>query len=294
MSPNAMLYLKLMGSVIFWGGTWIAGRILAGHLTPYTAAFLRFFFATIFMFFLVCRKTGRIPRCRKNDILPLAFLGLTGVFLYNILFFSGLKTVTAGRAALIIAGTPTFIALGSAVIFKEKFTIAKAAGFLLALVGVSTIIGHGNPISIITEGASFGDLCIIGCVLSWSAYSLAGKPVVKKISPLESVYWSCLFGAAMLLIPALSHGLIGEALNASPLDYGCVLYLALLGTVLGFSWYFEAIRKIGPSKTGIFINLVPVVAIIMGTAMLGEQVDMFLITGGAMTISGVWITNHSR
>ncbi len=294
MSSHRLLYLKLIGSVIFWGGTWIAGRILAGHLTPYSAAFLRFFFATIFMFFMVCRTSGHMPRCEKRDILPLAFLGLTGVFLYNILFFSGLQTVTAGRAALIIAATPTFIALGSALIFKEKFTLGKAAGFMLALTGVSTIIGHGNPVSIITEGASYGDLCIIGCVLSWAAYSLGGKPVLKRMSALESVYWGCLFGTFMLLGPAIYHGLPQEIANASLLDFGCVLYLALLGTGLGFSWYFEAISVIGPSKTGIFINLVPVVAIIMGAVMLGETVDMFLVIGGALTISGVWITNRSK
>ncbi|WP_320169275.1 EamA family transporter [Maridesulfovibrio sp.] len=294
MPSTTLLYLKLIGSVIFWGGTWIAGRTLAGHLTPYSAAFLRFLFATVFMFFLVCRGTGHKPRCSRKDILPLAFLGFTGVFLYNILFFSGLKTVPVGRAALIIAATPSFIALGSALIFKEKFPPGKAVGFVLALLGVSTIIGHGNPVSILTEGANFGDLCIIGCALSWGTYSLAGKPVLRRVSALESVYWSCLFGTFMLIGPALYHGLINEAMNASFVDYICVLYLALLGTGLSFSWYFSAIREIGPSKTGIFINLVPVVAIFLGVVMLGEQVDMFLVIGGTLTIAGVWLTNRSK
>ncbi|NDV28319.1 DMT family transporter [Desulfovibrio sp. JC010] len=293
MSSSAILYVKLIGSVVFWGGTWIAGRILAGDLTPYSAAFLRFFFATIFMFFLACRATGKRPSCTGKDILPLAFLGLTGVFLYNILFFSGLQTVTAGRAALIIAATPTFIALGSALIFKEKFTLWKIAGFVLALTGVSTIIGHGNPVSIITEGTSFGDLCIVGCVLSWAAYSLAGKPVMKKIHPIETVFWSCLFGTFMLFGPALYHGLLSEIVSASFIDYSCIIYLALLGTSLGFSWYFEAIQQIGPSKTGIFINLVPVTAVALGAIMLDEPVDLFLVTGGALTIFGVWLTNRN-
>jgi len=293
MSAPAMLYLKLIGSVIFWGGTWIAGRILAGDMTPYSAAFLRFFFATIFMFFIACRSTGKKPSCSREDILPLAFLGLTGVFMYNILFFNGLQTVTAGRAALIIAATPTFIALGSALIFKEKFNLWKTAGFILALTGVSTIIGHGNPISIITEGTSYGDLCIIGCVISWAAYSLAAKPVMKRINPIETVFWSCLFGSIMLLIPAMFNGLLSEIINASFVDYTCIIYLALLGTSLGFSWYFEAIQEIGPSKTGIFINLVPVTAVALGAIMLGEPVDLFLITGGALTIFGVWLTNRN-
>lgn len=293
MSSKTQLYFKLMGSVIFWGGTWIAGRILAGDLTAYSAAFLRFFFATIFMFFLVCRTTGAMPRSKAKDLLPLAFLGLTGVFLYNIMFFTGLKTLTAGRAALIIAATPTVIALGSALIFKEKFTTTKAAGFLIALIGVSTIIGNGNPISIITQGISYGDLCIVGCVFSWTAYSLAGKPTMQRVSPIESVFWSCLFGALMLLGPAIYNGLVNELGVVSLLDMACILFLAFLGTGLAFSWYCEAIREIGPSKTGIFINLVPVTAIILGAIILDEKVGIPLIIGGTLTISGVWITNRS-
>ncbi|MBI9111007.1 DMT family transporter [Maridesulfovibrio ferrireducens] len=293
MSSSSILYLKLIGSVIFWGGTWIAGRILAGDMTPYSAAFLRFLFATFFMFILVCRATGKAPKCNKEDVLPLIFLGITGVALYNIMFFTGLQTVTAGRAALIIAAVPTVIAIGSAIIFKEKFTLSKAAGFLIALVGVSTVVGDGNPLAILTKGISFGDLCIIGCVFSWTAYSLAGKPVMKRVSPLNAVYWSCLFGAMMLSIPAFSHGLIAEVKVMSLLDLGCLLFLAFLGTSLAFSWYCEAIGKIGPSKTGIFINLVPITAILLGAIILDEQIGMSLIIGGTLTISGVWITNRS-
>ncbi|WP_031479632.1 DMT family transporter [Maridesulfovibrio frigidus] len=293
MSPTAILYLKLIGSVTFWGGTWIAGRILAGDMTPYSAAFLRFLFATMFMFVLVCRSTGKTPKCNKEDILPLMFLGLTGVFLYNIMFFSGLKLITAGRAALIIAAVPTVIALGSAILFKEKFTLSKAAGFFIALTGVCTVIGDGNPLAIFSQGISFGDLCIVGCVFSWTAYSLAGKPVMRKVSPLNAVFWSCLFGTLMLMTPAFYHGLISEVIAISLVDIGCILFLSFLGTGLAFSWYCEAIGKIGPSKTGIFINLVPITAIILAAIILDEKIGMPLVIGGSLTISGVWLTNRS-
>ncbi|WP_291326867.1 DMT family transporter [Desulfovibrio sp. UCD-KL4C] len=293
MSPSRIIYFKLIGSVVFWGGTWIAGKILAGDMSPYSAAFLRFLSATFFMFILVCRSTGKPPKCSKVEILPLMFLAVSGVFLYNIMFFKGLQTISAGRASLIIAAMPTVIAIGSAIIFKEKFTLSKVIGFLLALAGVCTVIGNGNPFTLLTQGVSFGDLCIIGCVLSWTAYSLAGKPVMKKTSPLNAVFWSCLFGTGMLAIPAFSNNLIAEVKVMSLLDLGSILYLSFLGTTLAFSWYCDAIGKIGPSKTGIFINLVPITAILLGVIFLGESVGMPLIIGGILTISGVWLTNRS-
>ena len=293
MSSSRIVYLKLIGSVVFWGGTWIAGKILAGDMSPYSAAFLRFLFATFFMFLLICRSTGKAPKCKKEDILPLLLMAVSGVFLYNIMFFKGLQTISAGRASLIIAAVPTVIAIGSAVIFKEKFTISKAAGFMLALVGVTTVIGNGNPMTMLTQGASSGDICILGCVFSWTVYSLTGKPVMKKVSPFNAVFWSCLFGTIMLAVPAFSNNLIPEVQKITLLDFGCVLFLAFLGTTLGFSWYCDAIGKIGPSKAGIFINLVPITAILLGVVLLGESVGLPLIIGGILTISGVWLTNRS-
>jgi len=71
MSSKTILYFKLLGSVTFWGGTWIAGRILAGDLTPYSAAFLRFFFATIFMFFMVKKVLAKLPNITRRTCYPL-------------------------------------------------------------------------------------------------------------------------------------------------------------------------------------------------------------------------------
>lgn len=293
MSANFLIYFKLIGSVIFWGGTWIAGRLLAEHLSPYSAAFMRFFLASFFMFMMVKKFTGHYPRLQKKQLGPVLFLGSTGVFLYNILFFTGLSTVEAGRASLIIAGTPTVMAVSSALFFKEKFTLAKISGFIISLTGVGTVIARGSPLDLIHQGLTTGDLCILGCVVSWAAYSLAGKKVVSVVSPLEAVAWSCFFGMLMLMPFAFYHGLITELAGANLVDWASIVYLAILGTGLGFSWYYEAIQAIGPSKAGIFINLVPVTAVLLGYLILDEKIGLSLAVGGAMVIGGVWITNRN-
>jgi drug/metabolite transporter (DMT)-like permease len=293
MSAGFLLYFKLIGSVLFWGGTWIAGKILAGHLSPYNAGFLRFFFASFFMFFMVKKFTGHYPRITKKQFFPVVILGATGVFLYNILFFTGLETVEAGRASLIIAGTPTVIAISSALLFKEKFTFPKILGFIISLTGVALVIARGNPLDILHQGMTNGDLCILGCVVTWAAYSIAGKKTVDIVSPVEAVAWSCFIGTVMLLPFAISHDLFSQAASAGFIDWASLLYLAIMGTGLAFSWYYEALQVIGASKTGIFINLVPVTAVVLGYFCFGELMGPTVIAGGALVIGGVWITNRN-
>jgi drug/metabolite transporter (DMT)-like permease len=133
---------------------------------------------------------------------------------------------------------------------------------------------------------------ILGCVAAWTAYSLAGSRVMRRLDPLLTVTWSCLLGTLMLVVPALTHGLTEDIAHASLVDWGNVLFLGVIATGVAFTWYYAGIKAIGPARAGIFINLVPVFAIAMGYVILGEPVTSSLISGGAMVISGVWLANR--
>ncbi|CCH49637.1 DMT family transporter [Pseudodesulfovibrio piezophilus] len=286
------VYILLISSMALWGGTWVAGRILAQSIQPMPAAFLRFALASILLIIMCWRAEGRMPRIRRKQILPLAFLGASGVFTYSYFFFSGLQTVAAGRAALIVACIPVCISIISAVFYREKFGPARVVGALISLAGVSMVISDGNPLNLLSGGVSRGDFMILGCVVSWTAYSLGGRAVMKSVAPLPAVAWSSLFGTMMLFPAALAEGLIHDVTNARLLDWGCILYLGALATALAYFWYYQAIATIGASRSGIFINTVPVFAVILGFLILGEPIHFSLITGGVMVITGVYLTNR--
>lgn len=287
-----LVYAKLVGSVFFWGATWISGRILAQDMGPFSAALLRFVTASVFLLLWSWRAGGAFPFLPRKDILPVAVLGLTGVFLYNFFFFTGLQTVAAGRAALIIASVPVIICLFSAFFLGERLTAGKIAGTLLSLTGASVVLSGGNPARLLEGGISRGDLMILGCVASWAAYSIAGSRVMKRVGPLMAVTWSCILGTLMLIGPALTHGLVADMGRASLVDWGNILFLGVIATGVAFTWYYSGIKAIGPARAGIFINLVPVFAIAMGYLVLGEPVTSSLLSGGAMVISGVYLTNR--
>ena len=286
------IYLKLIGSALLWGGTWVAGRVLGLSMGPFSAAFLRFALASAFLVFLTARLEGGIPRLTRDNLPWLLLLAATGIFGYNALFFAGLRTVTASRASLIVAAIPAVVALCSGLLFKERFGAAKIAGIVLSFSGVGLIVSGGSPSALLAKGLSGGDLCIFGCVATWTAYTLAGKKAMERVAPYGAVAWSCILGAAMLLPPALACGLIRDVAAAGTVAWGCLLFFGILATGFGFSWYYEGVRAIGPTKAGVFLNLVPVTAVFLGWLILGEPLAPSLAAGGVLVLSGVWLTNR--
>ncbi|MBR9986680.1 MAG: DMT family transporter [Desulfosarcina sp.] len=284
-------YLKLLMTAIFWGGTFISGRMLAESVPPFSAAFFRFLIAAACLYVLVVRREGILPRLGRQQVLPVALLGLLGVFAYNVLFFNGLKLITAGRASIIIANNPIVISLFSALFFKESLSLTKVVGILISVAGAVIAISGGDPLALFAGGIGIGDLYIFGCVLSWSAYTLIGKRVMRDLSPLAAVSHSAGVGVLALLIPACMEGMPAAVPGYSPADWGNLAYLGLFGTVLGFVWYYEGVRVIGPSRASLFINFVPISAIGLAHIILKEPVSVSLLVGGALVITGVTL-NH--
>ena len=292
MAKNLVIvYLKLFGMALFWGGTFIAGRVIARDVGPYAAAFLRFLIASVFLFAILIKEERGLPSIQRSQVLPLILLGLTGVFAYNVFFFKGLKLIEAGRAAIIIANNPILIALCSAFLFKERLTPQKVIGILLSVSGAIIAISRGNPAYLFQGGLGWGEVFIGGCVLSWVTFSLLGKTIMSGMTPLVSVTYSAAIGAAALFIPACYDGLFHGLLQYGWTAWVGVFYLGFFGTVLGFVWYYEGIQAIGPTKAGLFINFVPISAIIMAFIFLKEPLTLSLLGGAVLVSTGVYLTN---
>jgi drug/metabolite transporter (DMT)-like permease len=284
-------YLKLLMTAIFWGGTFISGRMLADSVAPFSAAFFRFLFAAVCLYAIVARREGRIPAIKKEQLLPVALLGMTGVFAYNVLFFSGLKLVPAGRASIIIANNPLVLSMLAALFFGDRLTPIRVMGILISVFGAVFAISDGDPLMLFDGGVGQGDLYIFGCVLSWSAYSLLGKHVMQSLSPLTAVAHSAAIGMVALLVPACLEGMPAAVPFYSWIDWSNLAYLGCFGTVLGFVWYYEGIRTVGPSRASLFINFVPISAICLAHLILNEPLRLSLLVGVAMVIAGVTL-NH--
>ncbi len=287
-------YLKLFAVAFFWGGTFVAGRFLAGNVQPVSSAFFRFLIASTILLLAVWRLEGRLHRLSLRQSLAVFGLGLSGIFTYNLFFFNGLTLVGAGRAALIIALNPVAITLCSALIYREVLPLSRIIGIPLSVLGALVVITKGHPALIFSGGLGRGELFIFGCVLSWTLYSIIGKSAMRGLSPLAAVCWSSMAGTLLLLVPALIYGSLTEALGFSWSAWLSIGYLGLFGTVIGFLWYFEGIQQIGPSRAAVFINFVPVNGVLLATLLLGEPLDLSLLGGGALVVVGAYLANAPR
>jgi len=287
-----VIYIKLFLTAAFWGGTFIAGKVLAQNVGPFSASFLRFLTASFFLILITWKFEGGFLGIRKKQIFPVILLGLTGVFAYNVFFFKGLRLIDAGRASIIIANNPIFITLLSTLIFRERLTLLKFAGVLISVTGAVIVISKGDLNGIINGGLGLGEFFIFCCVASWVCYSLIGKTVMSALSPLASVTYSAIIGTACLFIPALFEGMLSDMRHYMVSEWISIFYLGFFGTVLGFVWYYEGIKKIGPTRASLFINFVPIFAIILAFLILKEPITLSLFIGTIFVCSGVYLTNR--
>ena len=289
-----LIYASLVVTMLFWGGTFIAGRILADSMPPADAAFIRFALAALFMAVITRLIDGKLALPPKNQVIRLLLLGFTGVFCYNICFFSGLAYIEAGRASLIIALNPIAIAVGAILLLGERLSLLQTAGLVISLIGAVFVISNGHPSVLLSGGFGFGEAAIIGCVVSWAAYSLIGRSVLRDMSPLSAVFYSALFGAAMLFLVTLRDWTLGGMFNYSAAAWLSLVFLGLLGTAAGFSLYYYAIRTIGAARSSVFINLVPLFSIVLAWLILGETIKGSVLVGGIILLTGVYLTNKQK
>ncbi|MDD5016146.1 MAG: DMT family transporter [Atribacterota bacterium] len=287
-----IIYIKLFLVALFFGSTFIAGRIMAANLPPFTSAFLRFLLASFFLVLFVFRIYGKFSRINFSQFLLIIALGLTGVAGYNYLFFSGLKFITASRASMIVSLNPSVITILSVLIFKDKFTKFKFIGIILSLTGALVVISQGKLQVILQGNIGWGELFILGCVICWSSFTVLGKIIMKDLKPIIAIAYACFAGTIILIFPAYQEGVLQNFMQYPVEVWLSIFALGFLGTVLAFTWFYEGIDKIGPSRAGIFINFVPIFTTLMAILILHEKLSSSLVIGAIFVVSGVYLTNY--
>jgi drug/metabolite transporter (DMT)-like permease len=289
-----LLALKLVMVAALWGGTFIAGRILAQSLPLMTAAFGRFFVASILLVFVAVKMEGKLPRLNREQMLLTAVLGFTGIFLYNICFFGALARVPAGRTSLFVSLTPIVTAILAGLIYGERLGLRRWMGIVVALLGAIVVIARGDLLGGITDirqSLGLGELMMLGAVLSWATYTLISRKALETLSPIAATTYGTLWGFVFLSI-----GAIGEfrEIDWMLLDWRVwtsVFYLGAFGTVLAFIWYYQGIQRVGPSRTAIFTNLVPAFGVLFSVVLLGEPILISMVIGGLIAALGVSLVN---
>lgn len=285
-------YLKLIATALIWGATWIAGRVAVSEAAPVSVASWRFLLAAIALGALFIRRGGWPPWSGRQWLILLA-LGASGIFLYNLCFLYGMTLIEAGRGALVVALTPALIAGGDWLLFGVPMPRLKGFGILVAMFGCLLVVTNGQPALLLHGQVGVGEWLIVGCSLLWAIYTFVGRRATRSLSPLAMTFGASVTGWLLLTLAAAAQGSLFALSELSWRGGSAIVFLGLFGTAVGFTWYAEAVQRIGATRSGAFINLVPVSAVLLGALLLGERLELAVLAGGALVVAGVVLTNHA-
>jgi drug/metabolite transporter (DMT)-like permease len=282
-------YAKLVAVPAIWGGTFIAGRILALAMPAAVGSLLRFVVAVAALLAAAWWIEGGLPRLTRRQLLGTVLLGATGIFAYNLFFLGALARLPASRTSLIIALNPVVTIAAASLLLGERMSPRRWLGVAVALVGVWIVISRGDVLGSVAGAVGLGELLMFGGVCSWAAYTLIGRRVLAGLTPLAATTWAALWGVALLALAALPELRHVDVTDLTLPVVLSVLYLGVLGTAVGFVWYYQAVQRLGASRTVIFNNLVPVFGATFGVLLLGEPLLPSMLVGGAIAVAGVML-----
>jgi drug/metabolite transporter (DMT)-like permease len=175
---------------------------------------------------------------------------------------------------------------------QERASVRATAGIVMAFTGVVVLLlGRGLASA---RGSLLGDLLIFGAMAAWVVYTTEGRPFATSYGPIRATAWS-MVAATLLMLPLASFALKpGEVLHASLTAQACIVYVALLTSVVAYLLWSYALSKVPASKVAIFSNLQPVATAIAAWALLGEALHWALAIGGGLVLAGVRLTQKAR
>jgi drug/metabolite transporter (DMT)-like permease len=289
---RAHTYLLLVCVVVIWASYPALIKIALQDMPPFTLAALRCTLASTILLALLWRASaqGEAPITRA-DWPGLVFLGLVGFTGSTGIIYLAVALTTASNAVILTCSTPVFVALGGHLFFGERLTGGQWAGVAVSALGVLLTVTRGE-LRVLEAPPHLGDGIVVTGQVLWATYTLYGKRVLVRLSPRVATTAAYVVGTAGLIPVAV---LLAPAFP--PADYtslrawGVVLFQGTLGT-LSHVWYYRGVQAVGPAVTAMFINLQPLVGLLLTTGLLGERLAPAQAGGALLILAGVWLVTR--
>lgn len=277
--------LLLAFVILIWGVNFPIVKAALRQFAPLAFNALRFILAASVLWLAAWRR-GVDMRLTWQEVRQYSVLGLLGITFYQILFIEGIARTTAGNSALILNSSPVMIACGSYLLGRERLRGRTMAGALLAFAGLYFVI-TGKPQSLAARASVSGDLLTLAAASIWAAYTITVQSYIKARSALKVTAYSTAFGAIPLILwctPALAAQ---DWRQIEITGWLGLLFSGLLSIATSqLIWNF-CVGRIGSTRTSLYSNLVPLVALLAGVAFLGERVSTMQALGAAATLTGI-------
>lgn len=280
-------YVILIIQIFFSSGTYIIANAATQSIPAANLTFIRILISgSIYLLYL--RYSKLEFRYKGRDLALLLLLGFLSVPVNQFSFLYGVRYTTATSAAILYSTSPVIVLLLSGIYLKERITLPKIIGTILAFAGVLVIVLDKGPRIGISDMK--GDFFVSIAVLAWSHYIVLGRKVILKYGALNSTIFAALAGSAMFLPIGLWSSVGYSYSSISGSLWLEVIYLSIITSIVGYILWYSALSKIEASKVAVFANGQPVVTAILGYIFLKQGISLAFTVGAVTTIAGVLIT----
>jgi drug/metabolite transporter (DMT)-like permease len=284
-------YAALTTAAVVWGGSVVAQKVALGPFSPVEASVLRGMGALLILIPLWKWREGEVSFSGK-DWCNFFLLGL-GVLGNHLFVLFGLQFIGAGAAGIIIGASPAITAFLSSLILKDVSLRVIWLGCLVSFFGVLSITGR-SAVDGVGSNPLFGGLLVVSALVSWALYTIGCRKTMERFSPM-TVTWTTLMTSLIFEIPllAMNRKVLVSGIESVPVSgWLALLYVMVFATALGQQAWLHGVRGVGPSRAGIFGNLIPVSALFFSLMILGEPVGMREISGIGLILLGVWLVDR--
>ena len=286
--PNGTTWALLILLGALWGGSFFFARVAVQEIAPLWLVFFRIFLAAIALH-LFLFSTGQWSNFSAAPFLPFFGLGLLNNAIPFSLLFIGQTELGAGLASILNATTPFLTVIAAQLLTQdEKISVRKVAGTLLGIAGAVIVVG---PAAFRGLGAPlWAQLCVIGATTSYAFASIYSKRF-KDVPPLVTATGQLTASTLIMLPVALFiHGAPKVGVWSSN-AWLAVLALALASTAFAYTLFFRIVAATSATFVSLVTLIVPISAILLGIAFLGESVSVNQFTGMVVIASGLMIMN---
>ena len=279
--------------ILIWGANYSLVKFTLRDLSPLVFTTLRFLLASAVLWGFA-RAGGHPVRVNRLHWPAVIGLGLVGTTVYQVLFIYGIDWTLAGNASLMLATTPIFTTLLSLAFRHERSGLTVVAGLGLSVAGIALVVLGGSRGVSFSAGTLSGDLTVLVAAAAWSVYTVGSVPLVHRygVVPVTAVtMWVGTLGLVVVSLPAF---LAQPWSPVRPVSWLAVLYSGTLAIGIAYLLWYYCVRHIGNTRTAVYTNLTPVVAVIIAWLTLGEAPTPVQVIGASGIIAGTILVRAGK
>jgi drug/metabolite transporter, DME family len=234
------------------------------------------------MIFVLATGKAKSLSVSGGDLMLLVPQGLVGIGLFYLLYFFTVGESSVGTSAILLYSSPAFVVVLARLFLNEALNPAKVLALIVTAGGIFLVAGAYDPSNLEVTPTVLLTGLLSG--LTYGLYSIFGRPVTGHLRPSVILSYVLFFGSLLLVVAALPtlDTLVGLPLRS----YALLFVLAVVHTTLGFALYTFGLGRLGAGRAAIVATVEPVVAVVLGTALLGESLTVPRVVGALLVISG--------